>query len=294
MFATENVEFDAVATPLDETVSDDGSLLANAALGIGIEHMNIVVVDPSRTMQTILRSMLQQMRPKRLRVYDSAVAALRDMVVEPPNLVLTEWKMDHMSGYGLIKIMRHHSMAPLCAIPVIVITGSATRSIVEAALRIGAHAVLAKPLSPAILRQRIDWITRDDRPLVRLDSQYVIDGVDTALDIQRAKDRLPSIIQQIRTAEGAPLAAAASEGDKNSPATTGRLTPLGQADKARIIKRLERSPTLDRLLRQRVKVLAESDERARAAQQTSGEKVELKSAKRKTGGLSRWKEIWGG
>ncbi|MBX9619770.1 MAG: response regulator [Hyphomicrobiales bacterium] len=298
MFDTENTPFDA-APPVNDAARDDNSLLANAALGLAVEQMNIVVVDPSRTMQTILRSMIQQMRPKRLRVYDSAVAALRDMIVEPPNLVLCEWKMEHMSGHGLIKIMRHQSMAPLCAVPIIVITGSATRSAVEGALRVGAHAVLVKPLSPAILRQRIEWIARDDRALVALDSQYVIDGVNTALDAQRAKDRLPSIIQQMRSSEQASQAKPdpeEAEVDQAAPAAKQKITPLDQADKAKIIKGLERSPTLDRLLRQRAKVAGENEARARAARQVSREKIELKTSKRQPAGsgLSRWKDIWGG
>ena len=310
MLNTDNTPLDA-APPVNDVERDSNSLLANAALGVAVEQMNIVIVDPSRTMQTILRSVIQQMRPKRLRVYDSAVAALRDMIVEPPNLVLCEWKMEHMSGHGLIKIMRHRSMAPLCAVPIIVITGSATRSAVEGALRAGAHAVLVKPLSPSVLRQRIEWIARDDRALVEIDNQYVIDGVNTALDAQRAKDRLPSIIQQMRSSQGnaqgnaqmasqmasqeALLAApGAGETDQVAPAAHQQFAPLGQADKAKLIKGLERSPTLDRLLRQRAKVATENDVRARAARQVSREKIELKSAKRKPdgSGRSRWKEIW--
>lgn len=288
----------SAAAPEPVEASDDGQALANAAVGVAIEQMNIVVVDPSRTMQTILRSMLQQMRPKRLRVHDTATAALRDMVVEPPNLLLCEWKMEHMSGYSLIKIMRHRSMAPLCAVPVIVVTGSATRSAVESALRIGAHAVLAKPLSPAALRQRMEWIARDERPLVLSRDHYVVEGVHSALDQQRAKDRLPTILQQIRIGNGQNLAAPADGQGAASPTDAAAKhgdTPSA-SDKATIKRRQQRSPTLDRLLRQRASMSAENEERARAAREVRREKIELAaSAKKKSdSGRGLWKDLWGG
>lgn len=276
------------AAPSDPPAEE--SRLRNAALGLTIEQMNIVVVDPSRTMQTILRSMLQQMRPRRLRVHDTALSALRDMVMEPPHLVISEWKMEHMSGYGLIKIMRHESMPPLCAVPAIIVTGSATRSAVEGALRIGAHAVLAKPVSPAVLRQRIEWICRDERPLVLSHHHYVIDGVLSALDQQRAKDKLPGILQQIRSAE------AQINGEEevdNAQAPAQKSAPAGSKPK-KLKAKAERSPTLDRLLRQRAQMSDVHEERARAARQVSREKVELSSTKSKKGGRSVWKELWGG
>lgn len=279
----------------------DDSLLPmqNAAHGLRIDELDIIVIDPSRTMQTVLRSILQHLRPKRLRVRDSAVAALRDMVVEPPNLVLCEWKMDAMSGHSLIKIMRHKSMAPLCFVPIIVITGSATRSTVETALRTGAHAVLVKPLSPAVLRKRLDWLGRDDRLMVAEGDHFVIEGVSAALDQQRAKDRLPAIIQQFRLAEHAK--ALARDGSAHS---FKEDAPAGPVDKdllmagleqpnARNAKRSQPSPTLNRLLRQRA-AGEHNEERARAARQVSREKIELASSKRKRSGqgLSPWKELW--
>jgi two-component system, OmpR family, phosphate regulon response regulator PhoB len=166
----------------------------NTAYGMTAEDLDIVVVDPSRTMQTLIRSMIMPLRPKRLRFHDSASEALHDMIAEPPSLVFTEWRMRPMSGLRLVSVMRNATVDSLCRVPIVVVTGDATRRNVETALRSGAQAVLAKPLSSCDLRKRIEFVLADERPFERVGDAYVISGVSAQLDRRRERDRLPALL----------------------------------------------------------------------------------------------------
>jgi DNA-binding response OmpR family regulator len=257
----------------------------HAAYGAALEELNIVVIDPSRTMQTILRSMLQQLRPKRIRIYDAATDALRDMLLEPPSLVLTDWRMEPISGHRLLKVLRHKSMAPLCFVPIIVVTGQATRSSVESAFRTGSHAVLVKPIAPTALRQRIEWILHDDRTFALAGENWVIAGVADVLDAQREKERLPSIIAEIGAGNSA-------EGDARSIVeriVQGNLGP-DEADSTRRSRRLREdmpsmSPTLHRLVRRRAQMVA-------SEQATRAEPKPAPPKKPSERGRTRWADIW--
>lgn len=261
----------------------------HAAFDTPLEELNVVVIDPSRTMQTILRSMLQQLRPRRIRMYDAATDALRDMLLEPPSLVLTDWRMEPVSGHRLLKVLRHKSMAPLCFVPIIVVTGQATRSSVESAFRIGAHAVMVKPIAPTALRQRIEWILQDDRPFSLVDENWVIDGVANVLDEQREKERLPSIIAEIGTGSS-------TEGDARSLVeriVSGNLGPEDSADSTRRSRRLREdtpnmSPTLHRLMRRRAQ-MTPSDQPSRAEPKTEQAKKAPSGR-----GRTRWADLWSG
>ncbi len=158
----------------------------NAAYKVPLDALDIVVVEDSKQMQTILRSILVAMRVARVRTFDSAEKALQAMLTEPPHLIITDWRMEPVTGYQLLRSIRHRQMAPLCFVPVLMITAHTTRPLVEKALTAGAHHVLAKPLAPTALHQRIEWIARDERKFCLDPGQdfFVIDGVAAALAVQ--------------------------------------------------------------------------------------------------------------
>lgn len=160
----------------------------HACFAVPDQDLDVVVVDDSKTMQGILRSILLSMKVKRIRVYDSADQAVHGMLSEPPNLILSEWQIGGTSGQQFLHMLRARFMDPLCFVPVIVITAGATANILEKAMISGAHLLLVKPISPASLMERIAWLQRDSRPFV-LGSRgaYEIEGINERVKTQ--KDR---------------------------------------------------------------------------------------------------------
>lgn len=161
----------------------------HAAFGLPIELLDVIVVEDSKPMQAIMRSVLTGMRVRRLRIYDSPEQALRAMMAEPPNLVITDWKMKPVSGYKLLKMIRHKRMGPLAYVPVLFLTAFGTRELVEKVLSAGAHHLLVKPLAPSALHDRLMWLSRDNRKFI-LDEEtgyHVIEGVAAALEADNQK-----------------------------------------------------------------------------------------------------------
>ncbi len=160
----------------------------HAAYQVPIEELDVIVIDDSKSMQTIVRSMLIAMRVYRVRVFDTADEALQSMLTEPPHIILTDWKMKPTNGYQLLRSIRQRQMAPLCYVPLMFITAHGTRALVERALRSGAHHLLVKPLSPAALLDRLLWVTRDPRPMVLNGADhYQIEGMEKTMDGHREK-----------------------------------------------------------------------------------------------------------
>jgi two-component system chemotaxis response regulator CheY len=152
------------------------------AFGRRIEELDVVLVEDSRPMQTILRSMLTACGVERLRVFDRAESALKDMLADPPHLLMTDWHMASMSGLRLVRAVRDRSLAPLCRAAAMLVTGYATRNLVAHAGRIGVHQVVAKPLSPALLHRRLAALVEDGRTYALRGRHYVIDGVEEILN----------------------------------------------------------------------------------------------------------------
>ncbi len=163
----------------------------NRALGIDLEDLDVVVVDDSKPMQTIVRSMLNAARVHRVRTFDHAGEAFRAMLVEPPHLLITDWNLPDSDGLALVRSLRDPRSGPLVAVPAILITGHATRRLVERAIDTGIHFVLAKPLSPSNVLKRIQAAISDRRPFVldRARGHYVLQGAEELLAGQRQRWR---------------------------------------------------------------------------------------------------------
>lgn len=150
--------------------------------------LDIVVVDASKPMQMMMRSMLSGLKARRIRFFDFAEDALEAMLIEPPNLIITDWKLGGISGYQLLRTIRFRHMAPLSFVPVLFVSSDATRRVVERALLAGAQQFLVKPVSPAVLTDRVHRILRDGRQYQLTENgHYVITGVAEALDAQRVR-----------------------------------------------------------------------------------------------------------
>ena len=61
------------------------------------------------------------------------------MLVDPPHLLLADWRMGPMSGLRLVRAMRREDLAPLCCTAAMLVTGHATRDVVAHAGRVGVH-----------------------------------------------------------------------------------------------------------------------------------------------------------
>jgi len=141
-------------------------MVHHAAYGLDIEQLDVVVVEDSKPMQTIIRAVLYSLGVARVRVFETVELALESILSEPPNVIFTDWRMQPMSGYQLLRIVRHKHMEPLCFIPIVFITAWGTRALVNKALRSGAHMVMVKPISPSVIHDRIKWLLQDNRPLI--------------------------------------------------------------------------------------------------------------------------------
>ncbi len=163
-------------------------MVHHTAYNLDFEQLDVVIVEDSKPMQTVLRTILMPLRLFRTRVFDSADEALQAMLSEPPHIVITDWRMRPTSGYQLLKAMRQRQLEPLCFVPVVFVTAHATRPLIEKAIRAGAHHLLAKPLSPARLHECIRWIMQDDRGFIVDGSDAIgIEGVVEAFDAQHKK-----------------------------------------------------------------------------------------------------------
>ena len=157
------------------------------ALGRDLDQLVIAVVDNRRPMLAVMRAMLAAIGTGRVETYEGPVEALDAMPRDLPDLVIAGAAMQPLSGPAMVRAMRRTSSGPLALVPAMIMGSNVKPSLVEDALKAGAHQVLVLPIAASTLYRRLDWLINDDRPFELSGQHYVVAGLEErlALSVQR-------------------------------------------------------------------------------------------------------------
>lgn len=139
----------------------------STAFGVPLRSLDILVVDDNAQMHSLLRMILRGFGIAEMRQARDGTAGLAEIARRTPTLIISDWEMAPMNGGEFLRRLRQVGGEPACFVPVIVLTGHASRDIIEEAFNQGATQLLVKPVTPANLLQRINWVLEDDRPFER-------------------------------------------------------------------------------------------------------------------------------
>ena len=96
--------------------------------------------------------------------------AMMRLEEEPFELIVCDGDMPGGKAYDFVARLRRSPLEPNRYCPVILLTGHTPHAYVEKARDCGANFVVAKPIRPMVLLERIVWVCGDNRIFVELDS----------------------------------------------------------------------------------------------------------------------------
>ena len=118
--------------------------------------MPILVVDDYATMIRILKNLLKQLGFENVDDASDGSSALVKMHGKKYGLVISDWNMEPMTGYDLLKEVRANP--ELSQIPFIMITAESKTENVIAAKKAGVSNYIVKPFNAATLKTKIDAV----------------------------------------------------------------------------------------------------------------------------------------
>jgi two-component system chemotaxis response regulator CheY len=147
--------------------------LANAQIAQLIEDLTILVADGNQHMRKTTRMMLTNIGAKSIYEADDGVAVIEAIHTLDPDVLILDWNMPGLSAAEVMRIIRSPGVFPKPNLPVIMVTDRGTRSRVQDSIRLGAHELLIKPMSPKSLQHRLANIFLAQRPMVRTGDYYI-------------------------------------------------------------------------------------------------------------------------
>ena len=120
------------------------------------QTMQILVVDDYRTMIRIIRNLLKQIGYEQVDEATDGSEALTKMRGKRYGLVISDWNMEPMTGYELLKEVRADpALAPT---PFIMVTAESKTENVIAAKKAGVNNYIVKPFNAQTLKSKIDAV----------------------------------------------------------------------------------------------------------------------------------------
>lgn len=116
----------------------------------------ILVVDDYKTMVRIIRNLLKQLGFQDVDDAADGTEALSKMRQKKYGLVISDWNMEPMTGYELLKEVRGD--VQLSRTPFIMVTAESKTENVVAAKKAGVDNYIVKPFNAQTLKSKIDAV----------------------------------------------------------------------------------------------------------------------------------------
>ena len=124
---------------------------------MAVDHsMPVLIVDDYKTMIRIIRNLLKQLGFANVDEAGDGSAALNMMRQKDYGLVISDWNMEPMTGYELLREVRADDR--LSRTPFIMVTAESKTDNVVAAKKAGVNNYIVKPFNVATLKSKIDAI----------------------------------------------------------------------------------------------------------------------------------------
>jgi two-component system, chemotaxis family, chemotaxis protein CheY len=124
---------------------------------MAVDHsMRVLVVDDYKTMIRIIRNLLKQLGFANVDEASDGSSALDLMRQKDYGLVISDWNMEPMTGYELLREVRADDR--LSRTPFIMVTAESKTDNVIAAKKAGVNNYIVKPFNAATLKAKIDAV----------------------------------------------------------------------------------------------------------------------------------------
>ena len=122
-------------------------------MAVNQETMKILIVDDYKTMLRIIRNLLSELGFKNVDEATDGSEALEALRTKKYDLVISDWNMEPMTGFDLLKEVRtDEQLKPL---PFIMVTAESKTENVVAAKKAGVNNYIVKPFNAATLRSKV-------------------------------------------------------------------------------------------------------------------------------------------
>ncbi len=171
---------------------------------INLEKATVLVLDDNGASLDILSQVVSGFGVKQLLRAESVADAQTLIRTKTFDLIISDVQMPVTDGIEFIEWLRKEGGENNRYVPVILVTGHTRTSQIFKLRDAGSNYVVAKPITPKVLLERIVWVAREERQFIECDSyigpdrRFKHEGPPPGTDGRR-KDDLPAEVGDAQT-----------------------------------------------------------------------------------------------
>lgn len=137
-----------------------------------LRPLTVLIVDDNAPMREIVGTILKSLGIRKILEANDGVEALKIFTEREIDIVFTDLMMQPVDGLAFIRWVRTSPASSNPYVPIIMITGHATRASLDEALAAGVTEFLAKPLNARGVLHRVNEVINNPREFVRVGAYF--------------------------------------------------------------------------------------------------------------------------
>lgn len=146
------------------------AMSASSKVRFNLQNASILLLDENTlSMRTLVQILSGFGATKMVRCNDQASAEV-EVVKTIFDLIIVDATGPSLAGFNFVKWLRRSGIEPNCHTPVLLTSGHTAQNSVKEARDCGAHFIIAKPMTPTVVLERIIWISKEGRKFLETDT----------------------------------------------------------------------------------------------------------------------------
>jgi DNA-binding response OmpR family regulator len=164
-----------------------------------LQRASVLLLEPTQMGMNILVQILVGFGARSMNRCETVAEAEQAVQKAEFDLMVVDAMGSEGAGYDFVHWLRRSNIQPNCYAPVLLTSAHTPNGAVSRARDCGAHFIIAKPLTPISVLERIIWISREGRRFVECDSyigpdrRFKNEGVPAGMEGRR-RDDLPPVV----------------------------------------------------------------------------------------------------
>lgn len=133
---------------------------------VNLRDLVILVADPSAFTRRVINGMLRGFGANKILEVEQSTGLFQALSSQKIGIMLCDLQLPPHGGLALTRTIRGNADNENRTMPILLMTSNTSEKIVKSARDSGANMVVAKPMSPNSLYDRLSWIAFHPRPFV--------------------------------------------------------------------------------------------------------------------------------
>jgi two-component system, chemotaxis family, chemotaxis protein CheY len=133
---------------------------------MNLRDLAILVADPSSYISMLIHSMLRGFGANKVLEVRNSISVFQALMAQRIDILICDAQLPSHGGLALVRAIRGRTDNEHRTIPILLMSSDSSEATVKRARDSGANMVIAKPLAPASLYDRLSWIAFNPRKFV--------------------------------------------------------------------------------------------------------------------------------